>query len=225
MKILISLLLASSLSVQASQSDINAIEQAAIQLNSSQLITLTEQTSGYEQALAYYRLAITQSLQAKAVQANQSLDLAIIELEALTKQQENNDEAWALLAQIYGLKIGYQPMKAAIYGPKSGIALGQALTLNQENPRVFLVKGISSYNTPAMYGGSKTAALKALNQAISLFEHDTSPTQWGKAETYIWRGLVNIALNNKEQALNDWHLALAIEPNYGWAKMLINQNT
>ncbi|MCP4324717.1 MAG: hypothetical protein GY787_23270, partial [Alteromonadales bacterium] len=112
MKILISLLLASSLSVQASQSDINAIEQAAIQLNSSQLITLTEQTSGYDQAFAYYRLAITQSLQAKADQANQNLDLAIIELEALTKQQENNDEAWALLAQIYGLKIGYQPMKA-----------------------------------------------------------------------------------------------------------------
>jgi hypothetical protein len=224
MKLLISLLLASSLSVQASQADIDNIEQAAMQLNSTELASLTKQTSGFEQALAFYRLAITQNLTAQAEEALQSLDLAMAELESITKLNQNDDEAWALLAQVYGLKIAYQPMKAAYYGPKSGRALASALAINNENPRAYLVKGISSYNTPAMFGGSKPSALEAFNQSITLYSQDNSTKAWGHAEVHIWRGLANLSLNKKEQALADWHAALAIEPNYDWAKMLISRN-
>lgn len=224
MKFLLPLLLASSLSVQASQADINNIEQAAMQLNSIELLSLTKQTSGYEQALAYYRLAISQNLQAQAIEANQHLDSAIEQLEHITTQDDSDDEAWALLAQTYGLKVAYQPMKAAYYGPKSANALAAALAVNDENPRAYLIKGMSLYNTPEIFGGSKSAALTALNQSITLFSQDNSDTSWGQAEVHIWRGLTHLALNQKDQAITDWHSALAIEPNYGWAKMLINQN-
>jgi len=224
MKLVLSLLLAGSLSVQANQADIDNIEQAAMQLDNTQLASLAKQTSGYEQSLAYYRLAITLNLQSHTAEASQNLDLAIEQLEGITKQDEGNDEAWALLAQVYGLKIAYQPMKAAYYGPKSGKALAAALAINHENPRAYLVKGISSYNTPAMFGGSKSAALTAFDQSIALYNQDSSDTAWGQAEVHVWRGLTNLALNQKEQALADWHSALAIEPNYGWAKVLLSQN-
>ncbi len=224
MKLLLPLLLVSSFAAKANQVDIDNIEQAAMQLNSIELVSLTKQTSGYDQALAYYRLAISQNLQSQSKEASQNLDLAIEQLENITKQDENDDEAWALLAQVYGLKIAYQPMKAAYYGPKSGKALAAALAINHENPRVYLVQGISLYNTPAMFGGSKSAALSAFNQSIALYHQDSSDTAWGQAEVHVWRGLTNLALNQTDQALTDWYSALAIEPNYGWAKMLISQN-
>ena len=224
MKLLLPLLLVSSFAAQANQADIDNIEQAAMQLNSIELVSLTKQTSGYDQALAYYRLAISQNLQSQSKEASQNLDLAIEQLENITKQDENDDEAWALLAQVYGLKIAYQPMKAAYYGPKSGKALAAALAINHENPRVYLVQGISLYNTPAMFGGSKSAALSAFNQSIALYHQDSSDSAWGQAEAHVWRGLTNLALNQTDQALTDWYSALAIEPNYGWAKMLISQN-
>ena len=174
MKLLLPLLLVSSFAAKANQVDIDNIEQAAMQLNSIELVSLTKQTSGYDQALAYYRLAISQNLQSQSKEASQNLDLAIEQLENITKQDENDDEAWALLAQVYGLKIAYQPMKAAYYGPKSGKALAAALAINHENPRVYLVQGISLYNTPAMFGGSKSAALSAFNQSIALYHQDLS---------------------------------------------------
>ncbi|MBL4941892.1 MAG: hypothetical protein JKY81_09535 [Colwellia sp.] len=229
MKTLVTLLLAISLNTQASQTDITAIEQAAMSLDTQQLTILVEQNSGYEKAFALYNLSIAKNLHAEQEQATKSLDSAISELENLTEQTPNDDEVRALLALTYGLKTVYQPMKAADYGPKSGQALAKALSLNQNNPRAYLVKGISKYNTPAMYGGSKTAALTALDQAIALYSQEfeqgnSSDKVWGEANAHVWRGLANISLNNKSQALTDWHNALAISPNFGWAKMLIQQN-
>jgi hypothetical protein len=225
MKTLLSLLLILSLNTQASQTDIDSIEQAAMTLDSKQLTQLATQNHGYEKAFAQYRLAIAKNLQAQSEQANTVLDLAIAGLENLTEQTPNDDEVWLLLAQTYGLKIAYQPMKAAYYGPKSGMALAQAFSLNQSNPRSYLVKGISKYNTPTMFGGSKSAALAALNKAIDLFQqNDGANKSWGEAEAYVWRGLTNMALDDKNQALNDWRNALIIAPNYGWAKMLLQQN-
>ena len=225
MKLIIALALLACSSVNADQASIDSIEEAAMQLDNSQLVSLIQQNVGYEQALAYYRLAITQNLQDHAEQANNALEQAIILLETITENSPNDDESWALLAQAYGLKIAYQPMKGAYYGPKSGKALKQAITINPNNPRAFLVMGISKYNTPALFGGSKTAALEALNQAISLYdEKHATDIDWGEAETYVWRGLTQLELGKKEQALSDWKIALQIAPNYGWAKMLSQQN-
>ncbi len=225
MKKLIALTLFICSTTYADQASIESIEQAFMQMNNKQLIQLLETNSGYDKALAHYRLAISQNLQAESESANASLEQAMTLLETLTLQSPNNDEVWALLAQVYGLKIAYQPMKGAYYGPKSGQALSKAMALNNSNPRVHLVLGISKYNTPAMFGGSKTAALTALNKSISLFgESQASEMSWGHAEAYVWRGLTQLELGQKEQALNDWQTALTIEPSYGWAQMLSQQN-
>ena len=224
MKTLISLLLATTLSVQASQSTIDTIEQAAMNLNSQQLTELANQYDGYEQGLAYYRLAISQYSQSLLKEANNSLDLAITVLETLTEEQTTHDEAWILLAQVYGLKTAYQPMKAPTYAIKANQAMKQGFDLNSSNPRAYLVKGISAYNTPAMFGGSKKSALKALDQAVELYAQDTSSFAWGNAEAYVWRGLTHLSTDNKNAALEDFQSAISIAPNYGWAQMLWHKN-
>jgi len=221
--ILFSLLMASA-SAMADQSQINAIENAAMQLDKSSLVSLTDQVETYDKALALYRLSITQNLMAESTAAIESLNSAIDELEAYTKKHPEDGEAWALLSQSYGLQIGYQPMKGAYYGPKAGLALGKAFNYAPQSPRTHLVKAVSEYNTPAAFGGSKKAALKTLDTALSLFQADNGQNQWGHAEAFIWRGLAKQSLNQNDAAIQDWQQALDIAPNYRWASMLISKN-
>lgn len=221
--ILFSLLIAST-SALADQTQINAIENAAMQLEKKTLISLTNQAETYDKAFAFYRLSITQNLMAESTAAMESLNNAITILEKHTLQHPEDGEAWALLSQSYGLKIGYQPMKGAYYGPKAGKALSKAFNYAPQSPRTHLVKAVSEFNTPVVFGGSKAAALKTLDTALSLFQSDSSQNQWGHAEAFVWRGLAKQSLNNSEAALQDWQQALDIAPNYGWANLLLSKN-
>ncbi|WP_286234905.1 tetratricopeptide repeat protein [Thalassotalea sediminis] len=221
--ILFTLLFSSS--VLADQASVDAIEQAAMTMNLSTLKQLVTQTTDYDKALAYYRLAIIQSTNAKTEAANTSLDNAIDQLVTLTEQNPEDAESWALLAQVYGYKISFSPLKAAYYGPKSGVALSNAYELAPNNPRVHLIKAISEYNTPAMFGGSKKAAIKSLDKAIELFQFDNAvDTKWGHAEAYVWRGLSQLDISETANAIADWRQATEISPNYSWPQFLIEQN-
>lgn len=220
--LLVSILL--STNVYAAQSTINDIEAAAMQLASEQLTEIESRTQGYDQALSQYRLSVTYNVIGEQQKAKTALNQAIENLEKITEQQPNDDEAWALLSQTYGFNIALNPIKAPYFGPKAHLALEKALTINPDNPRAHLVKGVSAFNTPSLFGGSKSQAIKSLNQAIDLFQHDIeSGFHWGQAETYVWRGLSHMELNKPEQAKHDWQQALSIAPDYGWAKMLLTK--
>lgn len=209
----------------AGQAEIDFIVQASLTHNMQQLTEFTKNYTGYDQAFAQYQLAIAHSVRGEQDASLKQLNSAIKNLEKLVVEHSQDSEHWALLAQSYGLKAGYQPIKAAYYGPKANNALAKAKSLNTENPRVHLFTGISKYNTPELFGGSKDAALTALNKALELYEVEISTDKsWGYADAYIWRGLTYIALNEPEKAKFDWHQALIIEPNHGWAKMLIANN-
>lgn len=217
-----SILLSLSLPTFAGQAEIDAIEQAALTHNTAQLTQHAHNLYGYGQAFAQYQLAVVHSVKGEQEASLNSLDNAIKSLEKLVAQQPNDSEYLALLAQSYGLMAGYQPIKAAYYGPKATKTLADALLLDPQNPRAYLFKGISKYNTPAIFGGSKSAALTALDKAIELYQNDASIDKaWGHADAYIWRGLTYSALNNVELAKQDWQQALAIEPSHGWARMLL----
>jgi len=225
MKALIAIGLLISSTTFANQTEIDAIELASMQLNKSALVQAAADNQGYVKALAYYRLSVSQTVSSNSPAAIKSLDLAIAALEGAIKNNPNDDESWALLAQCYGLKISFEPHNAAKLGPKSGIALKKASALNPNNPRVMLFKGIMSFNTPAMYGGSKVAAIKSLNKAIALFNDDkSSGNYWGEAEAYVWRGLAYQATQQHEKSVSDFEKALTISPNFGWAKMLLSSN-
>jgi tetratricopeptide (TPR) repeat protein len=212
-------------SVMADQASVDAIESASMTLNQTELSSLAEQTSGFDKALANYRLALAQNLNGDADSASKALDSAIEQLESLTEQNLDDAESWILLAQTYGYKVNLSPMKSVIYGPKSTQALATALDLAPNNPRVHLVKGVQDFNTPAIFGGSKKAAIKSFNKAIELFQQDSAvDTQWGNAEVYVWRGIAKLDLNDSKAAIADWQTALDLAPNYSWPQYLIAQN-
>jgi tetratricopeptide (TPR) repeat protein len=209
----------------AGQADIDQIEQAAATLNVTELQTITTQVTGYDKALAYYRTGLSANLMGKTEQANQSIDQSIELLEQLDSSTPDDVEIKALLAQVYGYKISLEPIKGMYFGPKSNAKLAEAETLAPNNPRVLLVKGIGKLNTPPMFGGSSEAAYQAFDKAVLAYANDQdSGFHWGYAETYTWRGLVHMQSGETDKAKQDWQLALNINPDYGWAKMLLSQN-
>ncbi|AOW77920.1 hypothetical protein A3Q34_14335 [Colwellia sp. PAMC 20917] len=215
-----------STQVQADQQTITAIENASMELNLTQLISIKENSQGYDQALANYRLGLNYSFVQQQDKATNALTLATEQLIKLVKIDKQDNESWALLAQVYGLRIAFQPMSGSELGPKAQTALTTAEKISPNNPRVLLIKGVSKYNTPAMFGGSKHQALIDLSHAIKEFNNDRySEYHWGFAEAYTWRGLTQLELGNKGEALADWAKAVEISPNYGWAKNLLQKNS
>ena len=213
-----------SASAVAGQADIDKIEAATSTLNTTELTNLTQSLSGYDKALAYYRLSMSANLKQESDLAEQSLDQAMAILERLDQEQTQNAEVKALLAQVYGYKIALSPIKGVVYGGKSQQTLQLAESLAPANPRVLLVKGIGAANTPPMFGGSKEEALQAFDKSIQAYENDMySNYYWGHSEAYTWRGLLHAQLGDSEQAMADWQKALEIDPGYGWAKVLIAQ--
>lgn len=226
MKLLITLGLFISGAALANQSDIDSIEAASSALDSTTLNEVIEQNNGYIKALANYHLSIVNKMNAQPDDAISALSSTINELEKVVSVTPNDDEAWALLSHSYGFMISFKPQLSAEYGQKAMQAIVQAEKLDDTNPRVMLFKGVMSFNTPAVYGGSKSKAMKELNTAISLFESDRgSDNYWGEAEAYVWRGLTHQTLNNNTQAVADFKKALTIKPDLGWAKMLLKNNS
>lgn len=208
----------------AAQTDINRIEAAASNLNVEVLTALSEELHGYDAAFAYYRLAMSANLTQQFDLADKALDDSMVLLETLRLEQPDSAEVNALLAQVYGFKIALNPIKGIIYGSKSQAALEKAEKLAPKNPRVLLIKGIGAINTPPMFGGSKEVAFASFSESIAAYDEDVySNYYWGHPEAYTWRGFLHSKQGEQSKAIADWKKALEIDPNYGWAKVLLDE--
>lgn len=214
----------SALTMAAAQAaTIEQIDAATNTMDIKQLASYAaEQTADYNGAYANYRLAIMAGITGQKDQAEQALELAQSTLEQLTTTQPEADSL-ALLSTVYGLQIGSNPLKGAVYGPKAGKTIKQATELDPANPRVALIKAIAAYNTPAAFGGSKQSAIELSSKAIELYALPCQQICWGHAEAYTWRGLAKQELGDKAGAIADWTKATEVEPSYGWAKFLLMQ--
>ncbi len=201
--------------------EIPAIDAASNTMNLTALHKLSQQTQGYDQAYANYRLAITANILGQRDTAVNALTSAQSALENLNQADADN---LALLASVYGMQIGLDSMLGASLGPKLGQALAQAQELEPYNPRVVLVEAISAFNTPVMFGGSMKKALDLSTKAIELYSNPCDDICWGHAEAYTWRGLAKQNMGDAQGAIADWLAAIEIQPDYGWASFLLQQN-
>jgi tetratricopeptide (TPR) repeat protein len=110
-------------------------------------------------------------------------------------------------------------------GPRSDELIERALRANAENPRAWLVQGISLHFTPALFGGSDKESLRSLQRSIELFEAAPTPPAprpaWGHAEAHAWAGQVLVELGRRGEARTHYERALAIAPHYGWVKHVL----
>ena len=150
------------------------------------------------------------------------LDSAVGHLEKALEKEDGFAEAHALLSSCYGIKISHAPFKAIVLGPRSGKEMQKARDLSPGNPRIALLEGIGTYNTPALFGGGKEKGLEALKKAAELFERwktaDSLQPDWGSAEVYAWIGIAYRDRNETILARKAFESALRINPDYGWVK-------
>ncbi|AZG74956.1 hypothetical protein [Shewanella livingstonensis] len=218
------LLLITSLTLvsQTSFANISDIDAAANTMNISELTQYSQNSSNYEKAYANYRLAITANIIGQRVIAAQSLTQAQQTLETMLDQQTSADSQ-ALLAAVYGMQIAVDNSKGMTLGMETTQLLQQATELEPNNPRVSLVKAINAFYTPGAFGGGLDKAQTLASQAITLYDLPCDTICWGHAEAYTWRGLAKQEQGNLSGAMQDWQAAMDIDPQYGWAKFLLNQ--
>lgn len=203
---------------------IDAVERASTHNDLVALQTeraaIVADESPYLAALADYRIGIAQSVRADEKAAKAALESASSILESLVAEHPGDAEAWALLANAYGMRMGLSPFSAMKLSGKAERARKQAMALAPNNPRVLLMEGIALHNTPSMWGGSKTGAIEVLDLAIAAFDSAAKPG-WGHAEALVWRGLSHADTGDGAAAEADFSRAVALEPDYAWAQSLL----
>ena len=152
------------------------------------------------------------------------LDEAETQLKNAIKIDAKFAEAHALLSGVYGSKIAKSSIRGIVLGPRSSSAIGTAVQLEPNNPRVLLSQGIGKFNTPGMFGGSETEAEALLRRALAAFQQEPAgkpwPT-WGRFDTHAWLGQILAKRGDKTGARTAYEQALAIAPNSGWVRYVL----
>ncbi|MEW6456772.1 MAG: hypothetical protein AB1410_08700 [Acidobacteriota bacterium] len=176
----------------------------------------------YYIALSDYRLSIYH-LQAKdKKKAKDFIEEGIKNLERSIKEKGDFSDSYALLGALLGLKISISWYLAPSLGPKSSKEIEKAIQLDPDNPRAYLIKGISSYNTPVIFGGGVSKATKDLELSIKLFEKEKKDSSiepsWGMGEAYARLGLCYIKKGDKKKAEEIFIEGISKAPEYSWLR-------
>jgi len=144
--------------------------------------------------------------------------------EKLITQLEKQDYK-TLLTDTYrsalvGFYIGLYPYKAPFIGPESLSYAEKSVASDSTNSLGYMQLANIAFYTPAMFGGSKSEALKNYLKALKLMEQDA------KALTNNWNYLNLLAsIINAYYELEEYQAAkeyclktLAIAPHFDWVK-------
>lgn len=131
-------------------------------------------------------------------------------------------ETRALRSAVVGQLIGFAgAMGAMRLGPQASRLLDEAVAMGPDNPRVWMLRGVSAMFKPRMFGGGLGKAERDLQHALTLFAGDTpqSPAPWwGHAETYGWLGQLYAKQGKVDRARASYARALSLEPGNAWVR-------
>ncbi len=122
------------------------------------------------------------------------IDDGIEHAELSSELNDEFAEAYVLLSRLYGVKIMLNPSQSVDLGMKSSNVMDIAEKLESDNPRMYLVSGISALYKPIKYGGGIINAKNRMLKAIDSYEEyqlqDKTYPDWGLGETYLWLGYI-----------------------------------
>ena len=124
---------------------------------------------------AYARLRQSLLVADNKVLARSYLEDCITGLKALLERRADDAQARALLGSCYGASSRYHFLGAAWRGLEAGRQIATAVEQAPDNAWVVFQDGVSDYETPMMFGGSKKRAIGKLRRAAVLFAASRSP--------------------------------------------------
>ena len=208
------------------------LQQALDSSNSDQLYEAQKlfnraRQDGHHEEFALYYLALCEYRLATFFAATpgeqaECINRAIEHLKGAIELEDNFSDAHALLASVYGQKLGLRPHLGMALGPETKRVLEKSKRLDGNNPRVVLTDGMSDYYTPAMFGGDKQRAISKMEHALELFakEEIRDPLQpsWGYDEACAQLGIMRQEAGDIDGAREAFVKALEVNPDNGWVK-------
>lgn len=137
---------------------------------------------------AAYSKAVISYMEKDAAKRDAYLDEAEKELgDAVSILKKDNDETYVLGAMVANARLAVDPMQRwQKYGATFKTDLESAAAINPDNPRIYYLKGTSTYFTPKAFGGGKKNALPYFEKAGGLFAKeaggDITKPYWGKMQ-------------------------------------------
>ena len=185
---------------------------------------INELWQNYVKALIHYRLITKNLAQGNKKLVDDYLDEALLLL-GKYKNSENKAEIEALRASLLGIKISVKPFpRGIILEEKLENAQEFSLENAKENMRVQLFLGISLFNKPRLFGGSKKKAAIAFEKALFLLQNNTTP-YWGEIDVKYWYSISLIEQEKYDEALiYIKELLVEFPQNKSFIKLLENIN-
>ena len=108
-------------------------------------------------------------------------------IDKATALSQENSEIFCVKKMIYSLRMMGNPMSRYMTdGAKATEAMEKAKTLNENNPRVYILMGQDKFYTPEQFGGSKEEAKKLFEKANEIFmtsrPGSSIEPQWGRGQ-------------------------------------------
>jgi tetratricopeptide (TPR) repeat protein len=177
----------------------------------------------YQGYSLYREATLMQGMKRDEKQIRQVLEASDAALEKSAKKLDL-PETHALRSSVIGQMIGSNPLRGMTLGPRSSSAMDRAIELGPNNPRVWLMRGISAMFTPSLFGGGEDKAQEYLDKAIALYATDapTPPAPaWGHADAYIWMGQLRQKQGRIADARKAYLTALELQPDNGWVRNVL----
>jgi tetratricopeptide (TPR) repeat protein len=140
-------------------------------------------------------------------------------LEQLKAHARFRSRQLALEGAFLGFRISLSPLRAVALGPRSMGAIDRALEADPFNPTAHLEKANALYYAPAIFGGSKTAAIDHYRQAIQLMEQQQQPDhRWLYLSTLVALATAYESTGEISLAIATLQKALSSEPGFKWVR-------
>jgi hypothetical protein len=162
---------------------------AGLKAKVDELSILKESNSGDWMSAYYYAYMSVQLSYNEPILSMKDvfIDNAEAQLTIIEEKCPLKDEVYIMKALIANARIGADPENRwQKYGKIFDENLKLAKEVNENNPHIYLLKGIATYYTPKMFGGGAKNAKTYMDKAAAKFELVTStsadqPYWWGKS--------------------------------------------
>ena len=128
----------------------------------------------YDFAMAHYGLIGYCVGRDQKKKAKPYLEKAEVLAEELLGDSPGDPRYLALRGALYGLRLGYQPQKSPIFGPKALKMVTRAVGAGPECPQAWIEAGNKDWWMPEIFGGSRVRAIEEYEKAIRMMEQDHS---------------------------------------------------
>ncbi len=148
------------------------------------------------------------------------IDAFEAEIDQLAKFPEYRPETEAFRVALLGFRMGLNPARAVILGPKALKQLETAMEVGKNSAAVWIEKANSEAHMPAFAGGSKEKAAQSFREALRLYESGgtVTPCHWRYLNTIVLSGQLLERMGDYRGAVEAYRKALRREPDFQWVR-------